>query len=96
MRLINDTKLDFSDVLIVPKRSTLVSRDEVSLIRAFKFRNSGADWSGIPVIAANMDGVATFAMAEELSKHLMMTALRKNYSVEDLILWIGRIGYKNK
>ena len=94
MRHIADTKLDFSDVLIVPKRSTLVSRDEVHLDRQFTFRNSGQLWSGIPIIAANMDGVATFEMAEALAPHYMMTALRKNYSVEDLILWIGRTGYK--
>ena len=70
MRHIADTKLDFSDVLIVPKRSTLVSRDEVSLERKFTFRNSGMEWSNKPIIAANMDGVGTFAMAEALAEHL--------------------------
>ena len=94
MRHIADTKLDFSDVLIVPKRSTLVSRDEVSLERQFTFRNSGKSWLGKPIIGANMDGVGTFEMAEALAEHNLMTALRKNYSVEELILWIGRTGYK--
>ena len=94
MRIINYTKLDFSDVLIVPKRSTLVSRDEVSLDRKFIFRNSGMQWSNKPIIAANMDGVGTFEMAEALAELGLMTALRKNYTVEELILWIGRTGYK--
>jgi len=93
MRIINDTKLDFSDVLILPKRSTLVSREEVSLERTFNFRNSPRFWAGIPVMAANMDGVGTFEMAEKLATYRMFTCLRKNYSTEDLILWIGRTGY---
>jgi len=94
MRQIADTKLDFSDVLIVPKRSTLTSREEVSLERTFIFRNSKQNFTGIPVIASNMDGVATFETAEALAQYKMFTCLRKNYSIEELILWIGRTGYK--
>jgi len=93
MRIINDTKLDFSDVLILPKRSTLTSREEVSLEREFAFRNSPHFWSGVPIMAANMDGVATFEMAEKLATYKMFTCLRKNYTPEELILWIGRTGY---
>ena len=94
MRQIADTKLDFSDVLIVPKRSTLTSREEVTLERTFIFRNSKQNFTGVPVMASNMDGVATFEMAEALAEYKMFTCLRKNYSVEELILWIGRTGYK--
>ena len=93
MRIINDTKLDFSDVLILPKRSTLTSREEVSLERTFTFRNSKRTWIGKPVMAANMDGVGTFEMAEKLASYYMFTCLRKNYTTEELILWIGRSGY---
>ena len=93
MRIINDQKLDFSDVLILPKRSTLTSREEVSLERTFTFRNSHRYWSGIGIMAANMDGVGTFEMAEKLATYKMFTCLRKNYTAEDLILWIGRTGY---
>ena len=77
MRIINDTKLDFSDVLILPKRSTLTSREEVSLERTFTFRNSHRYWSGIGIMAANMDGVGTFEMAEKLATYKMFTCLRK-------------------
>lgn len=93
MRIINDTKLDFSDVLILPKRSTLTSREEVSLERTFTFRNSQRLWNGVPVMAANMDGVGTLEMAEKLATYKMFTCLRKNYTTEELILWIGRTGY---
>jgi GMP reductase len=84
MRIIEDVKLDFKDVLITPKRSALSSRSQVNLERTFTFR-SGNSWKGVPIIAANMDGVGTFTMDLELNKHKMMVALTKHYSQEDLI-----------
>lgn len=87
MRIEQDIKLDFRDVLIRPKRSTLASRQEVDLQREFTFKYSNATFSGVPVIAANMDGVGTFAMARAFKKaeHGMAVALRKHYSSEELI-----------
>ncbi|XP_041092872.1 GMP reductase 2-like [Polyodon spathula] len=67
-RIENDIKLDFKDVLLRPKRSTLKSRSEVNLTRSFTFRNSKQSYEGIPVIAANMDTVGTFEMARALGK----------------------------
>ena len=64
----NNTKLDYSDVLIRPKRSTLKSRSEVILERNFNFVNYNPSYpvsyddyhySGIPIMVANMDGVGT-------------------------------------
>lgn len=77
MRIEYDVKLDFKDVLIRPKRSVLKSRSEVSLEREFRFRNSGAKWQGVPIIAANMDHTGTFAMAEALAEHHLLTAMDK-------------------
>ena len=84
MRIDTETKLDFSDVLIRPKRSTLSSRKDFIFEREFKFIHSGRTWKGIPIIAANMDSTGTFEMARELSKHKMLTALHKFYSVDEL------------
>lgn len=84
--LIDDKiQLDFKDVLIRPKRSSLSSRSEVSLTKEYHFLNSKQIWKGVPIIAANMDTVGTFSMAKALSKHECMTALHKHYSEEDLI-----------
>lgn len=81
MRIENELKLDYSDVLLRPKRSTLGSRKDVSLMREFaKLR-----WSGLPVMAANMDGVGTFEMATELAKQKMFTCLKKTYDTTQLI-----------
>ncbi|MBU95058.1 MAG: GMP reductase [Balneola sp.] len=80
-----DTKLDFSNVLIRPKRSTVSSRSEVDLEREFKFvnRQGGASWKGVPVIAANMDTTGTFSVYETLSKYKIITALHKFYRLGD-------------
>ena len=82
MRIEEDLKLGFKDVLIRPKRSTLKSRSEVELERTFTFKHSGLQWSGVPIIAANMDTVGTFTMAEALASFNVLTAVHKHYSVE--------------
>ena len=83
MRIDNEIKLDFKDVLIKPKRSTLSSRSQVNLEREFTFKHSPLKWKGVPIMAANMDTVGTFQMAISLYKHKMMTAIHKYYSLED-------------
>ncbi|WPC76577.1 GMP reductase [Vibrio porteresiae] len=82
MRIEQELKLGFKDVLFRPKRSTLKSRSQVNLTREFTFKHSGRQWSGVPIIAANMDSVGSFAMAEALAKHDVMTAIHKHYTVE--------------
>ena len=89
MRIDNDVKLDFSDVLIRPKRSTLTSRKHVNLERTFTFMHSGRSWTGVPVAAANMDTTGTFEMAHALARHKMITALHKHYSIEELIAFFA-------
>ena len=92
MRLEEDIKLDYKDVLIRPKRSTLQSRKQVKLNRKFQFRNYVPDfdigddhYNGIPIMAANMDGVGTFEMADKLAEGEMFTCLVKTYSVDELV-----------
>jgi GMP reductase len=95
MRLEEDIKLDYKDVLIRPKRSTLHSRKQVRLNRKFQFRNYDHDlaeplpdeyhYIGIPIMASNMDGVGTMSMADKLAEGEIFTCLVKTYSAEDLI-----------
>uniref|UniRef100_A0A8D1M701 GMP reductase n=1 Tax=Sus scrofa TaxID=9823 RepID=A0A8D1M701_PIG len=82
-RIDADLKLDFKDVLLRPKRSSLKSRAEVDLERTFTFRNSKQTYSGIPIIVANMDTVGTFEMAVVMSQHSMFTAIHKHYTLDD-------------
>lgn len=92
MRIEDEVKLDFRDVLIRPKRSTLSSRKEVDLHRSYKFKHSGRQWIGVPVIASNMDGVGTFAMAEALAEHKAMTCLTKDLTTPHIESLIKKIG----
>ena len=78
MHIESDTKLDYSDVLLRPKRSTLESRKEVKLTREFRFPHSQRVIDVLPIIAANMDGVGTFDMAKVLAKDNMIVALNKS------------------
>lgn len=86
MRIEEDLKLDFKDVLIRPKRSTLRSRSDVDVKREFKFLHSDYEWQGIPIIASNMDHTGTFSMAEVLGEHQLLTAINKFATVEE---WQG-------
>ena len=85
MRIETDVKLDFKDVLIRPKRSTLNTRSAVDVDRAFRFLHTGSEWKGFPLIAANMDVTGTMAMAHTLGKHGALTALHKHYFEPKLI-----------
>ncbi|CAH1128219.1 unnamed protein product [Ceutorhynchus assimilis] len=81
--IINEIKLDFKDVLLRPKRSTLRSRNDVNLHRHITFRNSKQTYNGIPVMASNMDTVGTFEMAKVLSKHDLFTCVHKYYTADE-------------
>lgn len=80
MRVETDLKLGFRNVLIKPKRSNLKSRSQVNLERNFSFLHSRREWSGVPVIAANMDTTGTFEVAAVLADYGMLTAIHKHYS----------------
>ena len=80
MHIEDDVKLDYSDVLIRPKRSTLTSRFDVDLKRTYTFYHSGKEWTGVPIMTSNMDAVGTFDMHEELSLHGMVTCIARHYN----------------
>jgi IMP dehydrogenase/GMP reductase len=84
MRLDFDIKLDFSDILLQPKRSELSSRSEVDIEREMKFKHSTYVWKGIPLIVSNMDTTGTIEMARKLQEYKIITCLHKYYRAEDI------------
>ncbi len=84
MILEHDLKLDYNDVLIRPKRSTLTSRKDVDISREFTFLHSKRSWKGVPIVASNMDTTGTIAIAEALGKHSLLTCLHKFHSVQEI------------
>ena len=89
MRLDNEIKLDYKDVLLKPKRSTLSSRRDVDMTRSFTFRNSGHTYDCCPIIASNMDGVGTFSMAKVIQEYKMMTTITKTTTLDQ---WRRAVG----
>ncbi len=84
MRIEEHIKLDYADVLFRPKRSTLSSRKDVELRRTYKFKYSNHQWTGIPIIAANMDGVGEIEIAKNLAKFEIMTCLTKQHDLKTI------------
>jgi GMP reductase len=84
MRIDNDIKLDFSDVLLLPKRSDLSSRSEVNIEREIKFKHSSYIWKGVPIIVSNMDTTGTIEMALKLQEYKIITCLHKFYTADDI------------
>lgn len=82
MRIDNEIRLDFKDVLIRPKRSALQSRSQVSLERTFVTKHSKQTITCTPIIAANMDTTGTFEICKEFSKHGMLVCAHKHYTLD--------------
>ena len=89
MRLDNEIKLDYKDVLLKPKRSTLSSRRDVEMTRSFTFRNSKETYECCPIVASNMDGVGTFSMAKVIQEYKMMTTITKTTTLDQ---WKQAVG----
>lgn len=77
-------KLDFDDVLIVPQFSDITSRSQVEVITTLQGK-WGATITGVPIIAANMDGVGTFSMHHALKKFGAFTAITKHHTLADWV-----------
>ena len=89
MRIKQALKLNYEDVLLQPKRSTLTSRADVKMTRTFNFRNSKKQLEFCPIFASNMDGVGTFSMAKVLQEYKMMTVITKSTTLEQ---WKQAVG----
>jgi GMP reductase len=95
-KIINEIKLDFDDVLIRPKRSTLNSRSEVCIQREFKFKYSPRKLLAVPVMVANMDTVGTFEMAKSLGKNQAIVCLHKHYKINEYVAFYTDPSILNK
>lgn len=96
MRIEEGTFLDFSDVLMRPKRSTIESRKDIQLTRTFKFLHSPRSWSGIPILSANMSSVTNLKVAEVMKAHEMLSCFPKGYQVPQDEFFIESVGLKDK
>ena len=77
--------LDYSSVLIRPRVTSLSSRSQVSLIRHIpRFLHSPREWSGIPIMVANMDTTGTMNVHSCTWDSNIITILHKHYSSDEI------------
>lgn len=88
-RILTETELDYSDVLILPARSTITSRKEIILEREIVFKHSRQVWRGVPLVCANMDNLGSFTMADTLSEYHILTCLTKHYPLKELVTYFN-------
>lgn len=87
-KILDGTKLDYNDVLILPKRSKAASRSDVKLNRIFKFYHSDLTWEGFPLCVANMDTTGTIAMSKALTPQGAVVCLHKHYAEKEIVEWL--------
>src|SRR5262249_23755283 len=95
VELDQDRKLDFSDVLISPRPSSLNSRKDVTLTRTFEFPRSSTTWTVLPLMASNMDATGTIAMAEALAQVEASASISKYIDSKTLVKFFGGAGSRH-
>ena len=88
MRIYDDIQLDYCDVLLRPKRSTLASRSEVIVEREYTFKWCPRSLTATGIVAANMATTGTFEIAKEMQKLRLMSALHKHYTAQELLQFL--------
>lgn len=94
--IIEEIQLDYCDVMIKPKRSTLNSRSEPDIYREYKFRWSNARIIGNGLMVANMATTGTFEMAKVMQYNKMFCCLQKHYTFEELYDFLTENNLKAK
>ena len=85
MRIENEIELDYSDVLIKPRRSTIASRKDADITREYKFKWSGKVVKGTGIMQANMGTIGNFDVSRKMLNAGLFACLHKHHNVEDLI-----------
>lgn len=83
MKIEQDLKLDYDDVLIKPKHGTVCSRKNVELRRTFKFYHSSKTWTGVPIICSNMS-FSGLRVAKVFAINRMVCCLHKFHTPDSI------------
>ncbi|MDR3030877.1 MAG: GMP reductase [Holosporales bacterium] len=96
MIIYSDTQLDFSDVLLRPKRSCVLSRSDADITRDYSFFNSDAKVSGTGIISANMGTVGTFEVARKMLDKNLFACLHKHYNYEQIKEFLSSVAQERQ
>lgn len=85
MQIFSEKQLDYSDVLIKPRRSSLSSRKEVNILRDYKFKWCPKVITGTGIMQANMGTIGNFEVSKKMLDYGLFACLHKHHNIEDLI-----------
>ena len=85
MQIINETQLDFSDVLIKPRRSSIDSRSKVDITREYKFKWCPYVIKGTGIMQANMGTIGNFEVSRRMLDNGLFACLHKHHNINELI-----------
>ena len=85
MQIINETQLDFSDVLIKPRRSSIDSRSKVDITREYKFKWCPYVIKGTGIMQANMGTIGNFEVSRKMLDKGLFACLHKHHNIDILI-----------
>ena len=91
MQIIDEVQLDFSDVLIKPRRSSLESRSLVNITRDYYFNHSQKTTVGTGIMQSNMGTIGTFEVSRKMLANGLFACLHKHHNIEDLIKFYGSL-----
>lgn len=96
MRIETEIELDYSDVLIKPRRSTIASRKDADITREYKFRWSGRTVKGTGIMQANMGTIGNFEVSRKMLNSGLFACLHKHHNVEDLVEFYRTLNDKDE
>lgn len=85
MQIVNEIQLDFSDVLIKPRRSYIASRKDADITREYKFKWCPRVIKGTGIMQANMGTIGNFDVSRKMLENGLFACLHKHHNIEDLI-----------
>lgn len=85
MQIVDSVQLDFSDVLIKPRRSSIDSRSKVNISRDYKFKWCPIPITGTGIMQSNMGTIGNFEVSRKMLEQGLFACLHKHHNVEDLV-----------
>lgn len=85
MQIVDSVQLDFSDVLIKPRRSSIDSRSKVNISRDYKFKWCPIPITGTGIMQSNMGTIGNFEVSRKMLNNGLFACLHKHHPLEDLL-----------
>lgn len=85
MQIVDSVQLDFSDVLIKPRRSSIDSRSKVNITRDYKFKWCPNVITGTGIMQSNMGTIGNFEVSRKMLGNGLFACLHKHHDIDKLL-----------